>query len=362
MQPNLRWAVNPESGTRLGHNLPDSKDNRYCINLFSVAGHPEAATDSPQSAAAEFLDLLLAMHPVIMFSKTYCSYCKQAKKLLREAGANVRWEGGFKLQVLELDTHPMGQELQQLLALRTVPSVFIGGEHVGGCDAVKAMGSGLLKQQLEVAQAALKHTHKHVHSRHPVAASSDAEEPAPNAGNTETAVFAAGCFWGVELFFQRIPGVESTRVGYIGGTLHKPSYNQVCSGSTGHAEAVEIVYNPGTVTYAELVQKLFERHDPTTLNRQGNDSGTHYRSCIFYHGKEQQQRAEEAMKKLQNALQDGAAKKIYGRSFAGKNITTELSSVDEHKFFAAEDYHQQYLEKGGQDASKNSTENIRCYG
>ena len=147
------------------------------------------------------------------------------------------------------------------------------------------------------------------------------------------ATFAAGCFWGVEAAFRHIPGVSSTRVGYTGGELKNPTYKQVCSDRTGHAEAVEVEYDPARVTYDDLLQVFWENHDPTQLNRQGPDSGTQYRSAIFYHSPEQ----EQAARKSKSAL-DKSGK--YSRP-----IVTQI--VPAVTFYEAEDYHQQYLEKRG---------------
>lgn len=149
------------------------------------------------------------------------------------------------------------------------------------------------------------------------------------------ATFAAGCFWGVELKFSKVPGVVATRVGYTGGHVAKPSYDQVCHGDTGHAEAIEIEYDPDQIEYLDLLDVFWDIHNPTTLNRQGPDIGTQYRSAIFYHSNEQQQEATESKVKLELA-------KIYNVP-----ITTEITEATE--FYPAEDYHQKYLEKNGQN-------------
>ena len=163
---------------------------------------------------------------------------------------------------------------------------------------------------------------------------------------TQLATFAAGCFWGVELAFQRLPGVVSTRVGYIAGHVEEPSYEHVCTGRTGHTEAVEVTYAPGTIAYKELVGVFFELHDPTQLNRQGNDVGTQYRSGIYYHSPQQKADAEQVISQAQANFK--------------KPIATEVVAAT--TFWAAEKYHQQYLAKGGQSAKKGAADPIRCYG
>ena len=160
------------------------------------------------------------------------------------------------------------------------------------------------------------------------------------------ATFAAGCFWGLELAFQRLNGVAFTAVGYTYGQVEDPSYEAVCSGTTGHAEAVTVLYNPADVTYSELLNVFWGRHDPTQLNQQGNDVGTQYRGGIYYHSEEQKLEAMESMKAVQLNYKDPLA--------------TEL--LEATKFWIAEDYHQQYLEKGGQSSKKTAVEKIRCYG
>ncbi|MGH9447368.1 MAG: peptide-methionine (S)-S-oxide reductase MsrA [Terriglobia bacterium] len=149
----------------------------------------------------------------------------------------------------------------------------------------------------------------------------------------EKAIFAAGCFWGVEAAFRGIPAVISTRVGYTGGTLDHPAYKDVCTDRTGHAEAIEITYDPERLSYGELLRVFWDNHDPTTLNRQGPDVGTQYRSAIFYHNPEQEALARASKEQLERSG-------VYQRP-----IVTEILPAVE--FWQAEDYHQQYLEKRG---------------
>ena len=147
------------------------------------------------------------------------------------------------------------------------------------------------------------------------------------------AIFAAGCFWGVEATFRQLPGVVSTRVGYTGGTLSNPTYKDVCTDRTGHAEAVEVEYDPSKLSYEKLLDVFWENHDPTQLNRQGPDWGTQYRSAIFFTSPEQEAAAKASKERLEKS----------GRY--GKPIVTQI--VPESTFYEAEDYHQQYLEKRG---------------
>lgn len=149
----------------------------------------------------------------------------------------------------------------------------------------------------------------------------------------EKATFAAGCFWGVEATFRQIPGVTSTRVGYTGGKTDNPTYKQVCTDGTGHAEAVEVDFDPAKVSYADLLKVFWENHDPTQLNRQGPDWGSQYRSAIFYHSPEQAQVAQVSKEALEKA-----------RRFSKPIVTQIVPAVTFHE---AEDYHQQYLEKRG---------------
>jgi peptide-methionine (S)-S-oxide reductase len=149
----------------------------------------------------------------------------------------------------------------------------------------------------------------------------------------EKATFGAGCFWGVEAAFRQIKGVKSTAVGYMGGKLKDPTYQDVCTDRTGHAEVVQVEYDPSEVSYEELLRVFWDNHDPTTLNRQGPDTGTQYRSAIFYHTPEQ----EAAAKASKDAL---AKSGLFKRP-----IVTEITAAPQ--FWRAEDYHQQYLEKRG---------------
>ncbi len=150
---------------------------------------------------------------------------------------------------------------------------------------------------------------------------------------TEKAIFAAGCFWGVEEAFRQTSGVLSTRVGYTGGHLKNATYEQVCAGNTGHAEAVEVTYDAEKLLFNDLLNIFWESHDPTTMNRQGPDVGAQYRSAIFYLTSEQKVQAEESKKQL---------------DLSGKfnsPVVTEITQASE--FYEAEDYHQQYLAKRG---------------
>lgn len=148
------------------------------------------------------------------------------------------------------------------------------------------------------------------------------------------ATFGAGCFWGVEAAFRQVTGVTSAAVGYLGGTLKNPTYHDVCTGKTGHAEVVQLEYDPSQVSYDELLNVFWSLHDPTTLNRQGPDVGTQYRSAIFFHNAEQEAVAKASKENLQSS---GRYK---------RDIVTEMTPASE--FYRAEEYHQQYIEKRGQ--------------
>lgn len=149
----------------------------------------------------------------------------------------------------------------------------------------------------------------------------------------EKATFAAGCFWGVEENFRQTKGVAETKVGYSGGHTENPTYEQVCGKQTGHAEVVEVIFDPAVIRYEQLLKKFFEMHDPTTLNSQGPDYGSQYRSAIYFHSAEQEQQATEMIATLTEA-----------KAFRNP-IVTEVTAAQ--PFYDAEEYHQKYLAKRG---------------
>lgn len=152
---------------------------------------------------------------------------------------------------------------------------------------------------------------------------------------TEKATFGMGCFWCTEAIFQRLKGVVSVKSGYEGGTLSNPTYEEVCTGATGHAEVLEITYNPLVISYDELLEVFWKSHDPTTLNRQGADSGTQYRSVIFYHNAEQKAAAEKYKAELNKI------------NAYGKKVVTAIEAAK--PFYVAENYHQNYFNKNGSE-------------
>jgi peptide-methionine (S)-S-oxide reductase len=153
------------------------------------------------------------------------------------------------------------------------------------------------------------------------------------ANKNKFAVFGAGCFWGVESSFRAVEGVVDVAAGYAGGDLAKPSYRQVCTGKTGHAEVVQVEYDPARVTFAQLVEVFWQIHDPTTLNRQGPDFGTQYRSVIFYSDEDERKAAEESKRRLDESGQ------------LGRPVVTQV--VPAAEFYRAEEYHQRYYERMG---------------
>jgi peptide-methionine (S)-S-oxide reductase len=170
--------------------------------------------------------------------------------------------------------------------------------------------------------------------------------PYPNG--TQVAEFAMGCFWGAEKLFWELPGVVVTGVGYEGGTTPNPTYREACTGMTGHAETVRVVYDPKRISYDELLRKFWENHDPTQGMRQGNDMGTQYRSAIYTHSPEQQRLAEASREMYQREL----SKAGFGE------ITTEIREAPE--FYFAEDYHQQYLAKVPDGYCPDHSTGISC--
>jgi len=154
-----------------------------------------------------------------------------------------------------------------------------------------------------------------------------------SSGQLDTATFGAGCFWCVEAVFQRMNGVESLKSGYMGGAVKNPSYKEVCSGLTGHAEVCEILYDKSKVSFDELLEVFWKTHDPTTVNQQGNDHGTQYRSAVFYHSNEQKQLAEKYKKQINDA-------RLYPNP-----IVTEITAAS--TFYEADDYHQDYFNLNG---------------
>jgi peptide-methionine (S)-S-oxide reductase len=170
-------------------------------------------------------------------------------------------------------------------------------------------------------------------------ADQSADTPATQASTqesnmkTETATFAMGCFWGSEATFKKVPGVVSARVGYAGGRVANPTYEEVCTETTGHAESVEVVFDPSKVTYQQLLNVFFENHDPTTVDQQGPDFGAQYRSVIFYHSPEQKKLAE-----AEKAKRDASG------DYVGP-IVTQI--VPAGTFYSAEEYHQDYFAKMG---------------
>ncbi len=155
---------------------------------------------------------------------------------------------------------------------------------------------------------------------------------------SDTATFAAGCFWGVEAAYRRLDGVTSTAVGYMGGTTDNPTYEEVCSDRTGHAEVVHIHFDPGVVSYEQLLDLFWELHDPTTRNRQGPDVGSQYRSAVLYHDQQQQHAALVSKEALQTSGK-------YSRP-----VVTEITPAT--TFWRAEEYHQQYFERRGEGVCK----------
>jgi len=161
------------------------------------------------------------------------------------------------------------------------------------------------------------------------AMNTSAEPPKPAAAKTELATFGGGCFWCTEAVYQTMEGVKSSTSGYAGGIAINPTYEQICTGTTGHAEVIQVEFDPARISYETLLETFWKAHDPTTLNRQGNDRGTQYRSVIFYHNEAQKLVAEKSKRAAQARFQDP--------------IVTQIVPLT--KFYRAEDYHQDYFRK-----------------
>ncbi|KAI3425163.1 hypothetical protein D9Q98_008934 [Chlorella vulgaris] len=224
--------------------------------------------------------------------------------------------------------------------LRAIPARSMFGGLFGGKDEKEGKNGDVLKW----ARAAKKGTEL---------------APATAPEGLEIATVAGGCFWGLELAYQRLPGVVSTSVGYTAGQVPSPTYEEVCSGRTGHTEAVQMYYNPNECTFENILDEFFNKVDPTTLNRQGNDVGTQYRSVIFYHTEAQREAAEKAVAEMNEKLKQGLFR------LTGKKVETTIEPATD--YYLAEEYHQQYLSKGGrfkapQSAEKGCKDKIRCYG
>lgn len=313
----------------------------FRTNQYTFLSNMGSNTSRGVSANAEkIVQDAIDTYPVLIFSKSYCPYCRAAKGAIARAGQAVAGFEGPK--VFELDLMSEGSAIQQYLASltgrTTVPNVFIGGVSVGGGDdTVKYERSGVLKQMLTQASEQLRAKN---------AAEPKTETEPVNERGLARAVFGAGCFWGVELAFQRQQGVEKTQVGYSNGNTQRTTYEAVCTGATGHAEVVSVWYDPKKVSYERLLNLWESRHDVTSKDKQGNDRGTQYRSAIFYTNKYQE---EAALKWMQSA-----------RSRYNRNVVTVIEPLK--NYAAAESYHQKYLEKKGQSAAKGAAEAIRCYG
>ena len=167
--------------------------------------------------------------------------------------------------------------------------------------------------------------------------------------SAHTAYFATGCFWGAERRFWKLDGVVQTSVGYMGGTIAHPSYELVCTGSTVHTETVQVIFDPSKISYSRLLKEFWEMHDPTTIDRQGNDIGSQYRSAIFTTTNEQEEEVQKSMAIYQAELDANAIGKI----------VTQVLPADKHTYFEAESYHQRYLEKNPNGYDCHSTTGIQ---
>jgi len=233
----------------------------------------------------------------------------------------------------------------------TLLAILIGAVSMGGCLREEADNMGdSQKKQIEVNEQtspAVDTADTSVADKPRPQQNLQALTPAPKPVEQpaepvkyEKATFAAGCFWGVEASFRTVEGVVATQVGYTGGQRADPTYRQVCTDKTGHAEAVEVTYDPKKASFEDLLDLFWKIHDPTTLNHQGPDVGTQYRSAVFYHTPQQKALAQESMQKLEKA-----------RAFKSP-ITTKI--VPAPQFYKAEEYHQRYLEKQGRTSCSST--------
>lgn len=305
----------------------------------------ESTSDAPLRAGSDFgayIDGIVKSNDVVVFGKTFCPYCKSAKAAIAASGAKV--DGFAGPTVIELDEHEFGAEIQEKLAEKTgrrsVPNVFVGGVNVGGGDDTAGLNeSGVLAQMIRSAPEKRAAAETESAASETLASTSDVQS------GEKLITFGAGCFWGLELAFQRQDGVLRTEVGFSNGNFSPVSYDAVCTGKSGHAEVVRVWYDPAEVELATLIALWESRHDVTSLNKQGNDRGTQYRSALFW---------------SDDAGKDSATEWHSSQLAKGVKVVTDVGKED--GYTAAEPYHQKYLEGRGQDASKGAKQRIRCYG
>lgn len=312
----------------------DDSESKADTEVAGASVSAVADTVSPM----ELVEDAIANNPIVVFSKSYCPYCIRAKALLAKTGNTI--PDYRQPKAFEIDEMEAGSEIQRYLLEKTgqstVPNIFIGGQHIGGSDSLSSVAQrGELVSLIKDAQKII-----------PVADAVVAEQETPTAPATKEIVFGAGCFWGVQLAFQRVVGVVKSEVGYSNGKVPRVTYDAICSGLTGSVEVVRVTYDSSIVSLTDLLKVWEGRHDPTSLNKQGNDIGTQYRSAVYYNDQEQ---AAEIAKYSQEAA-----------TRLSNPIVTEISPVK--NYCTAEEYHQGYLAKKGQSAEKGATENIRCYG
>lgn len=313
----------------------------------AAAAPPVPAALTPVDTAKATVRKLVSTNPVVVFSKSWCPHSTAAKEAVANSGAKVA-EFGTPV-IVELDKRDDGADIQEALesltGRSTVPNVFVGGKSIGGGDETSRLDSeGVLAQMIRAAPDQLS-------AESDAAGESEDLKPVARVADAEKLItFGAGCFWGVELAFQRVPGVTKTEVGYSNGKFSPVSYDAVCTGASGHAEVVRVFYNPAEVAVEDLLKLWEQRHDVTSLNKQGNDRGTQYRSAIFYPSQDGEEQKAAAL----------AWKAAAEGKMGMKKVVTEIA--EESGYNAAEEFHQQYLERKGQDASKGATSHIRCYG